>query len=91
MSPFEGPNSRDTPRKKKGGKRQNEREDKNRRKDFWRPTWGAGIKPEDYENEMVLTSNQLELELESKDFDWWEILEITLPPRDLGPTRGYQV
>lgn len=46
---------------------------------------------EDYENEMVLTSNQLELELESKDFDWWEILEITLPPRDLGPTRGYQV
>lgn len=44
---------------KKDVKMKEKEKDKNRREDFWPPTWGAGIKP--YENEIVLTSNQLEL------------------------------
>lgn len=58
VSPFQDPNSRYTPRNK-DVKRQEKEKDKNRREDFWPLTWGAGIKP--YENEIVLTSNQLEL------------------------------
>lgn len=57
VSPFQGPNSRYT--REKNDKMKEKEKDKNRREDFWPPTWGAGIKP--YENEIVLTSNQLEL------------------------------
>jgi hypothetical protein len=71
---------------------QNERKgkDKNKREDFWPLTWGAGIKP--YENEIVLTSNQPELELEqgrrlSLVGDVGDYLRYL--PKDLGPTRDY--